>query len=53
VPEPIIKLLDKMSYTEQFAWLSDPANVIEKSNIPPLPDPASQSHRPPGVGTIV
>ena len=53
VPEPIIKLLDKMSYTEQLSWLSDPANNITQSNIPPLP-PAGGSHgKPPTIGTVI
>ena len=53
VPEPIIKLLDKMSYTEQLSWLSDPANNITQSNIPPLPTPGGPSHKPPTIGTVI
>ena len=53
VPEPIIKLLDKMSYTEQLSWLSDPANNIQQSNIPPLPTPGGSPKRPPTIGTVI
>ena len=53
VPEPIIKLLDKMNYTEQYAWLSDPANNITQSNIPPLPTPGGSQKRPPTIGTVI
>lgn len=39
LPESITKLLDKLSPVEQLDWLSDPANVIEKKQIPELPKP--------------
>ena len=39
LPEPIIKLLDNLSPVAQLEWLSDPANVITKKEIPPLPEP--------------
>ena len=38
LPEPIIKLLDNLSPVAQLEWLSDPANVITKKEIPPLPN---------------
>ena len=37
LPDPLIKLLDKLSPVEQLEWLNDPANVITKKEIPPLP----------------
>ena len=37
LPEPITKLLDKLTPIEQLEWLNDPANVITKKEIPPLP----------------
>lgn len=43
LPEPLIKLLDKLSPVEQLEWLNDPANVITKKEIPPLP-PSRETH---------
>lgn len=37
LPESLTKLLDKLSPVEQLEWLADPANVITKKEIPPLP----------------
>lgn len=37
LPEAITKLLDNLSPVAQLEWLSDPANVITKKEIPPLP----------------
>jgi hypothetical protein len=37
LPEPITKLLDKLTPIEQLEWLNDPANVVTKKEIPPLP----------------
>jgi len=37
LPDPLIKLLDKLSPVDQLEWLNDPANVITKKEIPPLP----------------
>jgi len=37
LPEPLIKLLDNLTPVAQLEWLSDPANVITKKEIPPLP----------------
>lgn len=37
LPDPLIKLLDNLSPVAQLEWLSDPANVITKKEIPPLP----------------
>ena len=37
LPESLIRLLDKLSPVEQLEWLADPANVITKKEIPPLP----------------
>lgn len=37
LPEAITKLLDKLTPIEQLEWLNDPANVITKKEIPPLP----------------
>jgi molecular chaperone GrpE (heat shock protein) len=37
LPDPIIKLLDNLTPVAQLEWLSDPANVITKKEIPPLP----------------
>lgn len=42
LPEPIIKLLDNLSPVAQLEWLSDPANVITKKEIPPLPNAREQ-----------
>lgn len=39
LPEPITKLLDKLTPVEQLDWLNDPANVTVKKEIPPLPGP--------------
>lgn len=39
LPESITKLLDKLTPVEQLEWLNDPANVITKKEIPPLPPP--------------
>ena len=43
LPEPLIKLLDNLSPVAQLEWLSDPANVITKKEIPPLP-PSHERH---------
>lgn len=43
LPDPIIALLDRLTPVEQLEWLSDPANVITKKQIPELPDGA-QAH---------
>ena len=53
VPEPIGKLLDKMSFVEQLEWLSDPANIIEKKTIHALPEARTEPGRLPSIGTIV
>jgi tryptophanyl-tRNA synthetase len=53
VPEPIQKLLDGKSYVDQLAWLSDPANNITQSNIPPLPTPGGPAHKAPTIGTVI
>jgi SMC interacting uncharacterized protein involved in chromosome segregation len=53
VPEPIQKLLDGKSYVDQLAWLSDPANNITQSNIPPLPTPGGPAHKTPTIGTVI
>ena len=39
LPEPITKLLDRMTPVEQLEWLNDPENniVAPKKEIPPLP----------------
>lgn len=37
LPESLIKLLDNLPPVAQLEWLSDPANVITKKEIPPLP----------------
>lgn len=37
LPDPLIKLLDNLSPVAQLEWLSDPANVITKKEIPQLP----------------
>lgn len=42
LPEPIMKLLDKLTPIEQLEWLNDPANVITKKEIPPLPPSREQ-----------
>lgn len=43
LPESITKLLDKLTPVEQLDWLSDPANVIAKKEIPPMP-PSRENH---------
>lgn len=42
LPEAITKLLDKLSPVEQLEWLKDPENVIDKKQIPPLPEPRDE-----------
>lgn len=45
IPEPIVKLLDKMSPSEQLEWLKDPANATllpVKKDIPRLPEARHQ-----------
>jgi predicted RNase H-like nuclease (RuvC/YqgF family) len=53
LPESIGKLLDKLTPTEQLEWLSDPANVVKKSSIPPLPDERPDHGRGPSPQVIV
>lgn len=45
VPDNVSKLLDKLTYQEQLEWLSDPANKVEKQNIPALPSPVQGQPR--------
>lgn len=53
LPEPIIKLLDNLSPVAQLEWLSDPANVITKKEIPPLPNAREQGGQQRKIKTIV
>lgn len=53
LPEPIIKLLDNLSPVQQLEWLSDPANVITKKQIPELPTAREQSGPQRRTQTIV
>jgi len=53
LPEPIIKLLDNLSPVAQLEWLSDPANVITKKEIPPLPNARESSGPQRRTQTIV
>lgn len=43
LPEPITKLLDRLTPVEQLEWLNDPENAIQKKEIPPLPR-GTESH---------
>jgi molecular chaperone GrpE (heat shock protein) len=53
LPEAITKLLDKLTPVEQLDWLNDPANVITKKEIPPLPNARENSHPQRKTQTIV
>jgi hypothetical protein len=53
LPEAITKLLDKLTPVEQLEWLNDPANVITKKEIPPLPNAREQSGPQRRTQTIV
>lgn len=53
LPEPIGKLLDKLTPIEQLEWLRDPANAIPKQEIPPLPPSATPPGKGPKIGTII
>jgi hypothetical protein len=53
LPEPIIKLLDNLSPVAQLEWLSDPANVITKKEIPPLPNARTEGGPQRRTQTIV
>jgi molecular chaperone GrpE (heat shock protein) len=53
LPEGITALLDKLTFTEQLEWLSDPANTITKQTIKPLPEPNMERGRTQSIGTIV
>jgi hypothetical protein len=53
LPEPISKLLDNLSPVQQLEWLSDPANVIAKKQIPELPQDRKGSGPQRQIKTIV
>ncbi len=53
LPEAITKLLDKLTPVEQLEWLNDPANVITKKEIPPLPQPRDNNQPQRKTQTIV
>jgi len=53
LPEGVIRLLDKLTPVEQLDWLSDPANVIDKKHIEPLPKERGDHGAPPRVPVIV
>lgn len=53
LPEPITKLLDNLSPVQQLEWLSDPANVITKKEIPPLPNARTEGGPQRRTQTIV
>ncbi len=53
LPESIGKLLDKLSPSEQLEWLSDPANVIEKKQISPLPNSITEPGKERRVQQII
>ena len=53
LPEGVIALLDNLPPVKQLEWLSDPANVIEKKTIKPLPTERGEHGAPPKVPVIV
>lgn len=53
LPESIGKLLDKLTPVEQLDWLNDPANVIAKKEIPPLPPPREEHGKSRQTQTII
>lgn len=53
LPEGVIRLLDNLTPVKQLEWLSDPANVIEKKKIEPLPKERGDHGAPPKVPVIV
>ncbi len=50
LPESVTKLLDKLTYSEQLEWLSDPANRQDKKKIPPLPPAHKGNGKEPSLG---
>lgn len=52
-PENVLKLLDKLSYTEQLEYLSDPANRIEKKVIPTLPNERPNQTQHPRIDRVI
>ena len=53
LPENLTALLDKLTFSDQLDWLSDPTNTITKQTIKPLPEAREGERRAPSIGTIV
>jgi hypothetical protein len=53
LPEGLVVLLDKLPFSDQLEWLSDPANTVEHKTIKPLPEPNAERGRLPSIGTII
>lgn len=53
LPENILKLLSKLTYSEQAEWLAE--NKIEKKTIPPTPEAKTSDGggKPKSLGTII